>query len=141
MNTTNNCRAGLMLVGFIGLCLALTGTRLGALSIMLDAHNQLNLRCGMAQFAGFHLRQSEDLVHWSDTGLRFDPDLMEFTWGPPAQNTLFFRVEPDLSLELSSPAADATTIQLKWPPLSAATEYRVFRDGTPVGSTAGRVGH
>ena len=108
MNTANHCRALLLLAGLIGHCLTLTGTRLGALSITLDAHNQLNLRCAMAQFAGFQLRQSDDLLHWSDTGLRFDPDLLEFTWGPPAQNTLFFRVEPDLSLELSSPAGAAS---------------------------------
>ncbi len=45
------------------------------------------------------------------------------------------------SQDLTCQEADATTLQLNWPPLPTATEYQVFRNGAYVGSTAGRVGY
>ena len=56
-------------------------------------------------------------------------------------SNLFFRLESDTSLALSSASADATTIQLNWPPIPAAVEYKIYRNGNYIGSTAGRCGY
>ena len=111
------------------------------LSISLAAPTGIVLHCAPTPFASFRLQRSPDLAHWLDTGFSFSQERTNVWWGPPDEGRLFFRLGGDETLALSCPLADASTIQLHWPPMPTAVTYRVYRDGAMVGSTAARTGY
>jgi hypothetical protein len=111
------------------------------LSVSLDAPTNIVLHCAPTPFSDFLLQRSSDLADWLDTGVRFRSDQTNVWWGPPGEPRLFFRLEEDETLTLSCLAVDASTIQLRWPPLPNARVYCVYRDGVKVGNTAARTGY
>jgi hypothetical protein len=112
-----------------------------SLAISFSSPTGIVVRSSVLQFSGYHLQTSSDLVHWQNTGVLFGPMRNEQVFAWSGASNLFFRLESDTSLALSSASADATTIQLNWPPMPAAVEYKIYRNGSYIGSTVGRCGY
>jgi hypothetical protein len=111
------------------------------LSICRNSPTGVVISSNPLRFSGYVLQTSGNLLDWENTGIRFGPDTNAGSFELISARNLNFRLQEDKSLALSSPRSDATTIQLTWPPIFQATEYRVHRDGVYIGSTAGRCGY
>jgi len=112
-----------------------------SLAASISSPTEVVVRSNPLRFSAYHVQTSLDLVHWDNTSVIFGPQQNEHVFVPPGTSNLYFRLESDASLALSCTSADATTIQLNWPPIPVAVEYKIYRDGTYVGSTAGRSGY
>ena len=98
------------------------------------------LRSSPLASSSYQLQTSIDLIHWRNSGLVFSPAEDEHMIPHPGTPRFFFRLACDTSLEISSANEDATTVTLNWPPRPDAVLYKVYRDGSHVGSTVGRDG-
>lgn len=112
-----------------------------SLSIAPRSPTNLVLRSSPVRFSGYRLETSADLFHWQDSSVVFGPGLNALAVSNIDATHLNFRLRADTSLALRALEADATTIQLNWPPIPFAAEYKLYRDGVFVGSTAGRCGY
>jgi hypothetical protein len=111
-----------------------------SLSVAISSPTGVVVRSTPLHYSGYRLQASLDLLHWQDTSVLFGPVENVHTLAHSGTSNLFFRLRSDASLTLSANVADATTIRLNWPPLPDAVEYKIYRDGSFVGSTVGRCG-
>jgi hypothetical protein len=93
------------------------------------------------RFSGYQLLTSADLVRWDDSGVFFGPARNTQVFAFSGIVNRYFRLKADDSMALACAGADATTVQLNWPPIPSAVEYKMYRDGAYIGSTAGRCGY
>jgi len=112
-----------------------------SLAVAINSPTSIVVRSSTLRFSSYHVQTSLDLVCWANTGIIFGPIQNEQVLVHSGTSNLFFRLESDASLALSSTSADATTIQLNWPPIPFAVEYKIYRNGAYAGSTAGRCGY
>ncbi len=110
------------------------------LSITRTPDKSVELLCSPLAFSAYIAQQSHDLIEWSDTQILFGPGHGTRCVLPASASSLFLRLQADQSLTLRCTASNATTLQLNWPPLPKAVEYRAYRDGIFIGSTASRTG-
>ncbi|MCL5096798.1 MAG: hypothetical protein M1608_04585 [Candidatus Omnitrophica bacterium] len=111
------------------------------LSISPSDSGGWNLSSNPLRFTGYKVQASADLAAWQDTGVAFGPAKNTHLFASAGESNRFFRLGSDGSPTLQCLTADATTIQLNWPPIPSAVEYKVYRNGAYVGSTAARTGY